>query len=103
MAARIGDGSEEIAGVEVERVNSAIAEISDKQRIVELTEALKGRPSHSPRRVKLSLTREPLHKVSFRIENVDKPVARASDIVLFIVVLEGISHIKSGVDGCNTE
>src|SRR5262249_24587700 len=99
----IADRAKELARVEVECIDRAVAEVADKKRVVEVAEALEGRPGHPPWRVELALAGEPLQQISIRVENVDKPVSRSRYIILLIGVLLSIGHVQMAVDGRNAE
>src|SRR5262249_32611323 len=91
------------AGVEVEGVYRAVAEVADEQSVIELAETFEGRPGHPPRRIELALFCEPLQQISVRIEDIDEPVPRASDVVMLVLVLKGVSHVQVAIDGRDTE
>src|SRR5205823_14617305 len=54
----VADLTEEVARVEVERVDRAVTEVADKQSVVELRESLERGPCHPPRRVELAVASE---------------------------------------------
>src|SRR5262249_12373860 len=99
----VPDLPEEVARVEIERVDHAVAEIADEERVVEVAESLERRPRHAPRRVELSLAGEPVDELAVRVEDVHEAVARAGDVVLPVRVLLGVGHVQLRVDRRDSE
>src|SRR5215472_5731099 len=102
-AARVGDLAQKRARVEVERVDGPITKVADEKRIVEAAETFKWRPGHSPGRVELTLTDEPLQQVAFGVKNVEEAVSGTLNIVMLIRVLYGVSNVKFCINGCDSK
>src|SRR5205085_11617360 len=63
-AGRVAYLAQEVARVEVECVDRAVAEVADEQGVVEFAEPLEGGPGHPPWRVELALAGEALEQVA---------------------------------------
>src|SRR5262249_40078475 len=103
VAAGVAHLAEEVTRIEVEGVDRAVTEVAHEQGIVEVAEALKGRPGHAPGRVELALTGEPGQQVPSSVENVDEPVSRPRDVVFLVGVLHGVGDVEMAVDGRDAE
>src|SRR5262249_55424920 len=94
----IADRAKELPRVEVKRIDTAVTEVADKGRVVEIAEALEGCPGHPPRRVELALAGEPPQQVPIRVKNVNEPVSWPGNIVFLIGVLQSVGYVEMAVD-----
>ena len=81
VALGVGELAEERAGLQVERVDLAVAEVADEQGVAEPPEVVRG-DGHPVRRVEQPLRGEPRDELAAEGELVDEAVAHARDVVV---------------------
>ena len=90
------------AGLQVERVDLAVAEVADEQGVAELPEVVRG-DGDPVRRVEQPLRGEPRDELAAQGELVDEAVAHARDVVVPGVVLLGVGDEQRAVDVLEAE
>ena len=86
----------------IESMDRAVSKIPDEQSIAEVAEEIR-RQFDSPRRVERAIGYQPLEQVSVEIEHIDEAVARASDVVMLVVVLHRVRYVELVPDPANIE
>ena len=81
----------------VVNIDFAVAEVADEDVAAEAAKG-EGRPHDSPGRIQLAAGGEAPEQMTIRVEDVDKAVARAGDVVMFLRVLLGIGHEQVAID-----
>jgi hypothetical protein len=84
-----------------ERVDDAVAEVTDQQPVGEMSEARR-RQRHAPGRVERAAGDDATDQVAVDVEHVDVAESRAGNVVLGICVLLGEGDIDAAEDvsGC---
>src|SRR5262249_26624687 len=103
VACRVGNGAQEVTGVEIEGIDRAIAEVSYKKRVGESSESLEGSPCHSPGGIELPLGHETLIQPPGGIEDIDEAVARSFDVILLVRILQRVRDIDLSVERGDAE
>src|SRR5579885_107377 len=93
IAGRILERAHQFTRGKIVSVDRAVAEISDEQRILQITEARR-RDRHSPGRIQLAARYQRLQQIAVEIENIYVAVAGAGYVRIFRRVLLRVRHIK---------
>ena len=75
--------------LEVERMDAAVAEVTDQQVLAEASEAV-GRPRNPPRRIEHSAGGNAADEVAGEIELIDEPVPGPRNVVITILLAQRI-------------
>ena len=88
--------------LEVERVDVAIAKISDEQIAAELPKVSRGN-GQPPWRIEPSSRGHSTEQIAVRVECVDEPVPYTRDVVMLVGVLERVGHVDRAAQVADAE
>src|SRR5438093_13442124 len=83
-------------------MNAAIPEVADKQVAGESSK-ISRRQHQSPRRVEFPRGSNSTDQIARRVERIDETIAWTGHVVMFIFILEGVSHVNCAADLLNSE
>ena len=102
VAFLVGELTQEGAGIGIECVDVAIAEIADQQIMAELAKRT-ACESQAPRRVQLTVCYQPLDEMAVGIEDIDDPMAGTRDVTILLCILFGIRDVEFATEILNVK